>query len=189
MVLTAIDLDLYPQHAMPLEMFRDARPLDRDPQPVGIRSAECGPWRLDRFGQTCGAARAALAAVGDAPDAYELKSVLSALMLLPSQCLQARGARCTKRESFGRIGDLLDDTDRGTLDALSQARLAWHHRGGACRLVESALAAGPNPFGVSAVDHRLNRAAPCGVLERLGPDWREQATRYVATLASLAERS
>ena len=187
MVLTEIDLALYPEHRLPIEMLDAACPLDRQGVRIEIRPTACALWRRHRFMQTCRTVRAQLGRFAHVPSAYDLKHMLSVLMLLPALCLQARGQRSTKRESFDRIKGLIDEADANTLDRFSESRRRWRHRGGAIRLVESAVARSPNPFTVVRVDRWLNRGAPRDVIECLGPDWTTQAMRYVDTLQSLAE--
>ncbi len=181
MVLTAIDLDNYPETWLPQAAFADARVIIMPAGTVMLRIRDSRPEGRSAFEEDVDYFRLLDARQWAPRDAYEFKYFLSILMLLPTRYLQAKGIFCTKRQSFDLARSSLPTSAWEAMDYATQLRASWPF--GRSGLVDS-LHSVPGVLNVQKtqfLQHAAVRNECRALLYRFSARCREQA-------AELAQR-
>jgi hypothetical protein len=125
MLATEIDLDWYPEGEFPLQLLQHARCLGQkwQPLPYTLRAErQVVRDRIRRSAEWFGAQSSMRAYP---PTAYELKSALSDIMLLPATYCQVKGHTCYKKYSFERARPDFDDDCWRIVEEATRIRKEW----------------------------------------------------------------
>ena len=126
-LLTEIDLESYSDTLFPLDILDHARSLGTAWSPLRVGRRNCEGAVLREFERVC-TAFSRLAESRYYPDnAYDLKSFLSELMLLPALYLQSLGQPCYKKYSFARSAPDFPAEDWSVMEEASAIRAGWRY--------------------------------------------------------------
>lgn len=126
-LLTEIELESYSDTLFPLDVLGHARALGEEWEPLRVHRRPSAGTMLEEFERVC-AAFSRLAESRYQPDnAYDLKSFLSELMLLPALYLQSLGKPCYKKYSFEESAPDFPADVWSVMDEASAIRAGWRY--------------------------------------------------------------
>lgn len=157
-------LDNYPEDYLPIDVFKSAKTVS-SPFDLKIRAYRNSGYAKEKFLKT---AKIFLQEKTDKPKSlYELKSLLSAFMLLPTLYLQAKGNYIYKKFSFDIVKkEFLDDW--WVMDEVSQIRQDWvRPKSGLFNTLVDTL---PNPWMASLIYRKLDWKISYWLTKRLNKE-------------------
>jgi len=124
-VVTAIDLKLYPERWLPLAVLSDCRVVYQSNEDTAVFVRDCQREARKDFEQMVEYLQFRHNSRWSPHNAYDFKYFLSILMLLPTRYQQAKGVFCAKRDSFSLAKQCLPDAQWAIMDYATRCRLKW----------------------------------------------------------------
>ena len=177
-VLTELDLQLYPDFYFPIVIFEYAKSLLPDagdqlviyPRPTQERDV----WGLHRM---LDAVEAKLRSRHYPTNYYDLKLLLSQVMLLPSLYLQALGRPVFKRDSFDLARVDFNEDVWKIMEEVSQMRKEWNYRPSlAARALHRVF---PNRFLITLHQKKFGPSLSRDLRQRLSFDFYQSMLDFV----------
>lgn len=185
-VLCESDLVIYPESVFPLVLFGYSKSLIRDGKPLSISLTQYSEisnpiWKM------LGSIEKRIQVENRPRRLYELKSMLSHIMLLPCLILQSEGIPIFKRESFARIQGRFSADQWKSIEIATAIREIWPDVTGkfAFRLIR----AFGNPFHNSIFQKKMGVKVPSLIKQKLkNSDFFEHTSKFVEAVRQMARK-